>query len=996
MWAGPKASPWPNACLGPPMAEPRLFALPLGTDFPKALVAGLIERMRDHPPEAMARVRLYVNSGRMQRRVREEFDRHGARLLPRIRLVTDLGRDPLAGTEPAVPPLRRRLELARLVDGLSHSLPDFAPGRGHFDLADSLATLLAEMQHEGVTPEALERLDIAETHAEHWRRSLAFIRIVTRYFERDALPDPDGRQRRIVEHLVRQWQDAPPADPVIIAGSTGSRGATSLLMQAVAGLKNGYVVLPGFDFSMPAAVWNSLCSGAFPAEDHPQYRFAALMRALDLGPGQVTPWLAAPEPSARRNALISLALRPAPVTDQWMQEGRSLRDLPGATQDLTLIEAPDPRQEALAIALVLREAAETGTEAALITPDRMLARRVTAALDRWGILPDDSAGEPLSLTAAGRFLRHVAGAMGRRLTLEQLLVLLKHPLTATGSALRGPHLRFTRELELHLRRHGPAFPDAASLQAWAARSDEQARHDWVDWLGACIDMAMPAEKAPLSACIETHMALAGSLAAGPGGSVGASELWAREPGQEALRVFQDLIREAPAGGDYSPAQYTDLVQGLLRAGQVRAASAGRSGILILGTLEARVLSADLVVLAGLNEGVWPAMPAPDPWLSRRMRLESGLLLPERLIGLSAHDFQRGIAAPRVVLSRARRDADAETVPSRWLNRLTNLLRGLPDAEGPEALAAMEARGRTWLGMARTLDRPTEVLAPARRPSPRPPATARPRELPVTAIKTLIRDPYAVYAERILRLRPLDPLLPEPDPRLRGQVLHRIIERFVRERPAGEAPGPAEARLMRISEEVLGQEIPWPSAQRLWLARIGRISAQFIADEALRAREGSPAVIERKGALDLRTPAFRLTATPDRIDLLHDGSVHVLDYKSGRPPTEKQVDAFDKQLLLEAVMVERGAFPDLGPCAVSRLSYVHLGGEGLTAGIAVTPERIAETQTGLTRLIAAYLREETGFTARRALESVRQAGNYDHLSRFGEWDMSDAPAPEDLG
>lgn len=977
------------------MADPRLFALPLGVDFPRALVAGLIERMRDKSPEAMARVRLYVNSGRMQRRVREEFDGHGVRFLPRIRLVTDLGRDPLAGLPPAISPLRRRLELAQLVGGLTDRLPDFAPGRGHFDLADSLAALLAEMQQEGVTPEVIEQLDIAESHAEHWRKSLDFIRIVARFFDRDAPPDPDARQRRIVESLVGQWQDTPPADPVIIAGSTGSRGATSLLMQAAASLDNGFVVLPGFDFSMPEAVWDSLCSGDFPAEDHPQYRFGALMRALDVPPGKVLCWHETPEPSTRRNALVSLAMRPAPVTDQWMLEGQAWHDLPGATRDLTLIEAPDPRQEALAIALILRDAAETGTEAALITPDRMLARRVTAALDRWGIVPDDSAGEPLSLTAVGRFLRHLAGAMGRKLTLEQLLVLLKHPLTATGSAERGLHLRFTRELELHLRRHGPAFPDTESLQLWASRSEEPARLAWVTWLGTCIREIHSAATAPLSACIETHLAIASGMAAGSGGDVDASSLWAQEAGQETFRIFLGLQKEAAFGGDYSPAQYADLVHGLLRAGQVRDSRASRPGILILGTLEARVLSSELVILAGLNEGVWPSMPAPDPWFSRRMRLDSGLLLPERQIGLSAHDFQRGIAAPRVVLTRARRDSDAETVPSRWLNRLTNLMRGLPGAEGPQAIAAMEARGREWLSLAAALDRPAVTVPAAHRPSPRPPAEARPRELPVTAIKTLIRDPYAVYAQRILRLRRLDPLLPEPDPRLRGQVLHMIIERFVKDRPEAEDRDGAIARLVQIAEDIVTREIPWPSAQRLWLARIERIAAQFVKDEAERAGQGSPVVIERKGALNLRTPAFTLTATPDRIDLLHDGSVHILDYKSGKPPTESQVTAFDKQLLLEAVMVERGAFPDIGPCEVSRLSYVQLGGEGLTQPIEVTPQRISETLSGLTRLIATYLKPESGFTARRALESVRDSGDYDHLSRFGEWEMSEAPVPEDL-
>ncbi|WP_415182367.1 double-strand break repair protein AddB [Phaeovulum sp.] len=978
------------------MADPKVFALPPGVDFPKALVEGLIDKMHGQPPEAMAQVQLYLNTARMQRRVRDVFDQHGARILPRMPLITDLGRSPLAGLPPAVSPLRRRLELSRLVASLTDSLPDFAPGTGLYDLADSLATLMAEMQGEGVTPDTLERLNIDETHAEHWRRSLAFIRIVARYFAPDSPPDPDARQRRVIEVLAKDWAKAPPQGPVIVAGSTGSRGATMAFMQAVANLPQGTIILPGFDFSMPQPVWDSLASGATPAEDHPQYRFHAVLRGLGVGPADVAAWRPTPPPDPARNTLVALALRPAPVTDQWMHEGAALRDMPETTRDITLIEAPDPRAEALAVALVLREAAENGTRAALITPDRMITRRVAAALDRWGIVPDDSAGQPLPLTPPGRFLRHVAALLGRKLTVETLLIVLKHPLTATGGKMRGPHLRFTRELELHLRRHGPAFPDMAALRAWAVAKGEPERLLWVDWLGHATGGLESVHRQPLSAMIETHLTFAGLLASGPDGDAEASELWRKDGGHEALRILEELRREAPHGGEFTPPDYADLLMSLLQAGSVRRTDEAHPLIAIWGTLEARVQGADLVVLAGLNEGSWPAAPAPDPWLSRRMRLDAGLLLPERQIGLSAHDFQQAIAAPHVVLSRARRDSDAETVPSRWLNRLLNLMRGLPHAEGPDAVDQMIARGNVWLNWARALDEPVDKVASAPRPSPRPPVDARPRALPVTAIKTLIRNPYAVYAQRILRLRPLDPLRPEPDPRLRGQVLHRIIEGFIKGRPATENLPEAEARLIANATEVLQQNVPWPTAQRLWRARIARIAGAFVAAEAERAALGTPVVIEKKGSITLQNPAFTLSATPDRIDLLADRQVHIYDYKSGKPPSDKEMAHFDKQLLLEAAMAERGAFEPIGARAVAGVSYVQLGGDGAVRSPKITPEMVNESWAGLARLIAAYMRPEKGYTARRAMRETRDKSDYDHLSRYGEWELTDEPMAEDLG
>ena len=978
-----------------PAALPRLFALPPGADFAAELVAGLVDRMAGQPPEALARVELYLNTARMQRAVRAAFDARGARLLPRLRLVTDLGRDPLAGLPAAVPPLRRRLELAQLVARLTRAQPDFAPGTAVYDLADSLADLMDEMQGEGVTPAALEALDTGD-HAAHWQRSLAFIRIVSRYFDGSEAPDPEARQRRVVEALAARWQAAPPAHPVIVAGSTGSRGATALFLQAVARLPQGAVVLPGLDRAMPAAAWDSLEAGEVPAEDHPQYRFLALARALGLEPGQIADWTAATPPCPTRNRLVSLALRPAPVTDQWLTEGAALGELGAATAAVTLIEAPDPRAEALAVALRLRQAAEAGQSAALVTPDRMLTRRVAAALDRWGIVADDSAGLPLLLSAPGRFLRHVAALFGRPLTVEALLILLKHPLTATGAGTRGDHLRFTRELELQLRRHGPAFPDAAALAAWAAKGPEDGRAAWAQWLGDSLSGRAEGADRPLSAWTETHLALAEALAAGPGGTPEASELWQAEAGRSARRIFDELCREAGHGGAFAAHDYADLVAALLDAGSVRQPEGAHPGIRILGTLEARAGGADLVILGGLTDGGWPELPPPDPWLSRRMRLDAGLLLPERRVGLAAHDFQQAIAAPEVVLSRALRDAEAETVASRWLNRLTNLMGGLPAQGGPAALAAMRARGAALVATALQLEEPAAPLPRAPRPAPCPPVAHRPRELPVTGIRTLIRDPYAVYARRILRLSPLDPILATPDARLRGQAIHRIVERFVRERPEGEAPGAARTRLAATAEAVLTEEIAWPSARRLWLARLMRVADAFLAAEVTRAARGRPVVIEKKGSVTLQNPVFTLTATPDRIDLLADGLVHLYDYKTGEPPSQEKQKHFEKQLLLEAAMAERGGFAELGPRRVEGVTYIGLGASAKEVVTLIEGEILTETWAGLGRLLARYLTRAQGFAARRAMFESRDISDYDHLSRYGEWGLGDASIPERVG
>ena len=652
---------------------------------------------------------------------------------------------------------------------------------------------------------------------------------------------------------------------------------------------------------------------------------------------------------------------------------------------MTLIEAQTPRGEALAIALVLREAAERGERVALISPDRMLTRQVTAALDRWGIVPDDSAGRPLALTPPGRFLRHIADLMAKTLTNDALLAVLKHPLALSGGE-RGLHLRLTRELELRLRRKGPAFPDGRFLREWAAARPEEGALAWGEGLAAGLEALANAREAALADHVALHWQVAEGLA-GAG-------LWEKEAGAAALGVMESLAAEADAGGVLGVADYRDLFEAIIAQGEVRESVTPRPGVMIWGTLEARVQGAELVVLGGLNDGVWPKLPEPDPWLNRKMRKDAGLLLPERQIGLSAHDYQQAIGAPRVVLTRSTRNAEAETVPSRWLNRLMNLMEGLPAQNGKEALAAMRARGRIWVQRAALLEKPEAVVRPAHRPSPRPPVAVRPKELAVTRVGLLIRDPYAIYAQYILRLRALDPLRPEADAALRGQVLHKILEEFAKTRGIGEARDAAKVRLLAIARAVLEENTPWPAARALWLARLARAADFFLAFDARSG--GVPVILEEKGKIKLVGLDFTLAGTPDRIDRLPDGRLHIIDYKTGTPPTKEQQRLFDKQLLLAAAMAERGAFKGLEGLEVARISYVGLGSSPKLEETEMTPEVTGEVWEGLYKLIAHYLDEGSGFTARRAVMKERFEGDYDHLSRYGEWETSDDPVAEMVG
>lgn len=976
-----------------PQKSPRVFAVPVGVDFSDALYEGLMARFEKCSPEMVARTEVYVNTRRMQRHLTELFHSGPALLMPKLRLITDLDASAKLSALPmAMSPMRRRLEVAQLVRGLLRADPTLAAEYSAFDLADSLINLFAEMQGEGVSSETIAQLNVSDQSG-HWQRALAFFTLVQDYLSSRVELTPEGRQRLAVERLGSEWEISPPKHPIIVAGSTGSRGATSLFMQAISKLPQGAVILPGMDFDLPLKIWKKL-SAENGSEAHPQYRLKAFLDALEIEPSHVVNWPGRSADNPERAALISLSLRPAPVTDQWLEDGAKLERLKEATAGLTLIEAPSPRAEADAIALCLRQAVSDNKTAALISPDRMLTRQVTAALDRWQLVPDDSAGLPLQLSAPGRFLRHISSALIAPMDTISLLVLLRHPLCNSTGEHRGTHILRTNQLELELRRNGPPYPSVASIMTWAKSIEERGAGSiaWAEWICSVL-FASNAPFQTLAEHVSIHWQIAEKLSAGPNND-GAGALWKEAAGRECLRIFEELKSHADIGGEMSAREYDQLVNSLLAAGEVRNPDIGHPQVLIWGTLEARVQSADLVILGGMNEGSWPEIAPADPWLNRPLRAQAGLMLPERKIGLSAHDYQQSVCSKETVISRSIRSDDAQTVPSRWINRLTNLLAGLKVAGGPQALEQIRKRGNNWVNRAAVLQRPAQEAKPAYRPSPCPPTEARPTGLSVTQIKTLIRDPYAIYAKNILNLKPLDPLYKIPNPALRGTITHRVLERFVNE---GIDPNHAEAfiNIMSIADEALSELCPWPAERILWRSRIAYFAPHFLAEETSRRLHLQNAKTELSGSLTFPNIGFTLRGTADRIDVNQNGTATIYDYKTGQIPSEKEQLSFDKQLLLEAAMVERGAFKSIGERQVHDAIYVGLGSQlkNLAAPLEKSPPE--ETLKRFESLISKWANPKKGYTSRRANQSTRFAGDYDHLARFGEWDETHEPIADDL-
>ena len=978
-----------------PHPAPRAFSVAPGLDFTETLAIGLEQRLTGTDPADWGRVEIWVNTARMKRLLTLRLGAGPGRILPRIRVVTELAEDPLLTDLPLpVAPLRRQLDLSQLVRRLIEAEPDIAPPEALYAVTESLAALMDEMASEGVTIDRIRGLDVSDQSG-HWARAVAFMSIVGDYLSRaEGRPDRERRQRAAVEAQTAAWQAAPPDHPVLVAGSTGSRGATFELMRAVARLPQGALVLPGFDDTMPAEVWDKLDADQ-PAEDHPQYRYRALTRALDLDPTALPRWADLAPPAPERNRLISLALRPSPVTDQWLNEAPDTETIEAATAGMTLVEAPSPRAEAETIALGMRAALADGRRVALVTPDRDLTRQVARALERFDLVADDSAGIPLGLSPPGRFLRQVARAMGQDPEWGALLALLKHPLAATGTEEgRRQHLLWTRMVERRLRSGDAPRPGRVALQDWVRRWSRapEGLLDWIGWVGEMAEALAAAPPGDLAHLVRHHVALAERLAAGPSGE-GTGGLWDREAGRAAQAAVANILDAADAGHPLSVADYRALFETVLAGHEVRNPDAGHPNLRILGTLEVRNQTADLVILAGLNEGVWPGTPSADPWLNRALRRRAGLLLPDRQTGLSAHDFQQAVAAPEVWLTRAIRSDEAETVPSRWLNRLTNLLGGA----GPDQLSRLRTRGRRWLARAEALSRPgaRHIASPALRPSPRPPAEKRPRTLWVTDIGRLIRDPYAVYARRILDLRPLDPIEQQPDARLRGTVIHLVMEDLARMPLSGDMATDRDA-FLALADRRLSEACPWPTVRRQWRALLAANAEVILSGEAERRERGNLAGTEVIGEALVQPPGITLKAKADRVDLDDAGRLHFTDFKTGTPPTENQQKEFEKQLLLTAAMAERGGFADLGGTRAASAVFVGLGKTPKTVPAPLEDHPAAQVWAELETFLSAWDDPGRGYTARMTPKLVHETGDYDHLSRYGEWSMTDDPAPEEVG
>ena len=977
---------------------PRYFTVAPGRPFLKDLAQSLRTAVGDDPA-ALADALVYLPTRRAVRGLLDAFVETApngrASLLPRIRALGDAEEDEFiafdgdaeneAALAPVISSSERRLALARMIAEKDKAFFDGQRDwAGAVATADELGKLLDSLYTEEVDPALFETL-APDALADHWRRNLEFLSIVTEawpaYLAARARMDPAERRIALIERQAAAWRKRPPQTPVIVAGTTGSTPAVARMMKTVARLPMGAVVLPGLDAEAPPHVWDAV------DEPHPQSGLKQLLSTLNVSRADIRP-LPSTEPHApqvaARTALLTMALRPAGASDDWRGWAETARANPRglatALDGVDLVEAPDEEFEATAIALRMRETVEeTPQTAMLVTPDRDLARRVSMKMRRWGINVDDSGGVPFSNAPCGTFLRLTAAWLADIADPVALMAVLDHPLFGGGMA-HGEKRKAVMAFDRALRGLRPQ-PGIEGLTR-KLEEDRDFGEEGKTLLARIAGLAAqwPGADAGFAARFRAHLAVSETLAETDDGKPG--RLWSGEDGEagaETLLQLQDgfdhIVHDRAR--DY-PAIFTRLVSGAI----VRRRDSAHPRLSILGPLEARLQTADTVILGGLNEGVWPRDAAIDPFLSRPMRRALGLPSPERRIGLAAHDFMQLSAAPRLMLTRSARAGGKPAKPSRWVVRLRNILKGAG------ALPLVEC-GAHYERLARRLDAP-EARRSVKAPSPRPPAAARPGAFYVTRIEKLMRDPYAIYARAILRLKKLDSLNEPFGPRHAGELFHRTLQEYAQTPP----PPSHAARVAAMAAlvETHAEEYGLTADHRaFWKSRIDAALDWLAAWDAGRRAEGAPAIVEGDGAWTFSIDGrdYSLSARADRIDRLHNGAAHIIDYKTGAPPSLKQQATFSPQLPLTALIVANGGFAELGPAPVAGFEYLRIIGRGksTTDTVGASDDRAGdltrEAHDGLVALLRHFSDPSTAYASQPRPQYQDAYGDYDHLARRRE-------------
>ena len=952
----------------------QLFNIPMSCSFADVLAEKFLREFEDNPL-ALTEVLILLPNRRAVKALKDAFVRAKGltpTLLPRMMPLGDVeedelflsggnAQDYLSKMMPSIGRVERELLFTKIIMAkpIEFGMEKMSLNQACF-LAQELGNLIDKANNEELSFDKLETL-VPDEYASHWQDTLKFLQIITHFWpdilaERNLI-DASYRRRILLDAQAEIWQKNKTDKKIIVAGTTATFPAMKRLVQSVLDLPNGEVYLCGLDKNCDELVWNEI------DESHPQFELKDLLDYLGCSRHEVTDLCDAE--SKERECFVSELMRPAKVSDKWLElKSQTWND--AAWQGIHLLNCADVREEALSIALLMRETLETPAKtAALVTSDRSLARRVAAELERWNIQVDDSAGRPLSLTETGIFLRILAQALRTQKRIDWLS-LMKHPLFSFGMDTASVR-RLVRRVENVLWRD--------------EKEDKEAQTFWDNLQEICADFStlILENQADFKTLLREHIHLAERLVQTPDKS-GEQRLWSGESGEAAAHFVADLYEKAEVLGEISCDEYVGLFEALMTGVNVRPKFGGHPRLKILGPIEARLTHFDVTIIGEVNEGIWPLISASDPWMSRPMKKEFGFSLPEKAVGVMAFDFAQLLCGSEVYLSRAERVLGTPMSKSRWWLRLETLLKALNvDVKKLETMPHSK-----W---AKDLDEPS-LFVSLTPPAPRPPLEARPRELSASAVEKWMRNPYEIFARYILKLKPLEDIEKELDFSDYGTIVHTVLQEFNQKHPK-DLPPSAREELLALGQAYFDEHQVSQEVRAFWEPSFEKAIDWFLAVEKDYRPSVERVMTEIEGKTPIKTGGrdFTLKAIADRVDLKKDGTLSIIDYKTGRARTEKEVRAAKApQLPIEGIIAEAGGFGVEGR-KVSALRYWQLGKK--ETALEEDVEEILEHNLEVIREYATLFElEETSYFCQSNPKELPEYSDYEHLARIKEWSVKD--------
>ena len=998
-----------------------IYNMPSSVSFIEALVTGIysgkIFDIDDKDPFWLTKAVIFLPTRRACETMEQtliRFNKKSGLLLPQIIPIGDIDdedqnlRDLEIIKQVALPPsisnIRRQLLLAQLIRTWSITNQK---AKGQLNrswtmenimrLANELAKLIDSTEIEGLEFSSLINL-APDEYAHHWREIVKFLDIVTKAWPKilseEGFIDSVKRRNLALQYFTKLWEEKPPTYPIIMAGSTGTVPAVAKLMNTISFLPNGVVVLPGLDNNLNSNSWKNV------GPTHPQFALKTLIEKLCIKRDKIEFWPGSLDfkQNKARSKVLSTALLPS-SSEIVLNNKNPLNN--EATTNLTLIECDDIYEESGIIALKMRLALEGFPKykdivttkvsnnyktIALITADRRLAQRVAIELKKWKIIVNDSAGIAINQTTEGSLFQLTSRLFKKELSPVDLLAVLKHPLSSGGISSE-KFKDYSQEFEFKFLRG--LRPAAGLLGLEDIEQNLFLDNDIDSWINSLFNMlrkshgCFTSDNGQFLNVLYMHIKVTEWIAS-TNNSTGANRLFSGTNGHELFLFLEELIENSKPVGKVSISDYIAIIDSLMEKIVIREKKETHPNIFIWSPLEARLQRADVTILAGLNEGIWPPKPSNDPWMNRPIREAFGLPPAEKRIGLSAHDFVQAASSEEVMITRARRNQEGLTVPSRWFLRLKNIL------ETESQIPMPYSKGEYWKNLYKNTQKIKGIICPAKPPAPRPSLKSRPRKLSVTQIERWIKDPYSIYARHILNLHPIEPLEPVINSVDKGSIIHEILDEFSKN-TIHKFPEDAYQHLIMIGKKAWKSKNVESATLGLWWPRFERIAEWFIKNELDRRSRVNPIGTELVGFIELKRPGgnFRLTAKADRIDKLSDGGLNILDYKTGKIPSKKDIEEGKApQLALEAAIAESGGFENISATTVEEMEYWHLTGGDPAGEIKKInlniPEQIAQELHRLEILIDLFDKEETPYLVEPRPSWGPTWNDYTHLARVKEW------------